>query len=89
MERERAIKHAEECLREPVEVIVFFQGHSVKEDLLFSLGESIKLLSVADVAYFVYNRDNARGYVVENICAQKYGIKTIIEDYTEDCKNEI
>lgn len=84
-ERERAIKNAVECLREPVKVIdSFFRGASVEENPLFFLGESIKLLSGADVAYFVYGWENTRGCMIENICAGKYGIKTIIEDYAED-----
>lgn len=84
-ERERAIKNAVECLREPVEVIdSFFQSAPVDAKPLWYLGESLKLLAEADVAYFVYDWENARGCVIENICAGKYGIKTIIEDYAEN-----
>lgn len=83
--REKALKSAEKQVGEPVEVIdSFFQSAPVDAKPLWYLGESLKLLAEADVAYFVYGWENTRGCMIENICAGKYGIKTIIEDYAED-----
>ena len=83
-ERKVAIKAAEELLREPVEVIdSFFQSAPVDTKPLWYLGESLKLLAEADVAFFAKGWDEARACKIENTCAIEYGIETIIEDYTE------
>lgn len=80
-EREKAIKCAEIHLNEPVEVIdSFFQEVPVDAKPLWYLGESLKLLSEADVAYFAHGWEEARGCKIENTCAIEYGI-TVIEDY--------
>ena len=82
-ERKVAIKAAEELLREPVEVIdSFFQSAPVDAKPLWYIGESIKLLAEADVAFFAKGWDEARGCKIENTCAIEYGIETVIEDYT-------
>ena len=82
--REKAIKSAEKQVGEPVEVIdSFFQSAPVDAKPLWYLGESLKLLAEADVAYFAKGWDEARGCKIENTCAIDYGIETIIEDYTE------
>lgn len=86
--REKAIKRAEKQVGEPVEVIdSFFQQALVDANPLWCLGESIKLLGEADVAYFVKGWDEARGCKIENVCAIEYGIETVIEDY-EEKRNE-
>mgnify|MGYP002279406357 CR=1 FL=1 len=83
--RKKAIKSAEKQVGEPVEVIdSFFQGAPVNARPLWYLGESLKLLAEADVAYFAKGWDEARGCKIENTCAIEYGIETIIEDYTEE-----
>lgn len=46
---------------------------------LWYLGESIKRLSEANIAYFCPGWKTARGCVIEHECASKYGIR-IIED---------
>lgn len=52
-EREKAIKSAEKQMDEPVEVIdSFFQSAPTDARPLWYLGESLKLLATADVAYF-------------------------------------
>lgn len=52
-ERERAIRIAEKQVGEPVEVIAsFFQSVPADAKPLWYLGESLKLLATADVAYF-------------------------------------
>ena len=44
---------------------------------MWCLGNSIELLSTADVAYFADGWNNARGCRIEFICAYEYGIKFI------------
>ena len=79
-EREKAIKSAEKQMDEPVEVIdSFFQSAPTDARPLWYLGESLKLLATADVAYFA----KARGCKIEHTCAVEYGIPTI-----EDCRKE-
>lgn len=84
--REKAIKSAEKKLGEPVEVIdSFFQRGTAPEDAisgLWWLGESIKLLASADVAYFAEGWEKARGCRIENTCAIEYDVPLVIEDYT-------
>lgn len=81
--RKKAITSAEKHLGEPVEVIdSFFQDAPAEAKPLWFLGESIKLLAGADVAYFAKGWDEARGCKIENECAIQYGID-VIEDYTE------
>ena len=80
--REKAIKSAEKQVGEPVEVIdSFFQSAPVDAKPLWYLGESLKLLAEADVAYFAKGWSEARGCKIEHICAIEYGVLTI-EDYT-------
>lgn len=79
--REKAIKSAEKQVGEPVEVIdSFFQSAPVNTKPLWYLGESLKLLSQADVAFFAKGWNEARGCKIENTCAIEYGIKVIVED---------
>ena len=79
--REKAIKSAEKQVGETVEVIdSFFQSAPVNTKPLWYLGESLKLLSQADVAFFAKGWNEARGCKIENTCAIEYGIKVIVED---------
>lgn len=79
-ERKVAIKAAEELLREPVEVIdSFFQSAPVDAKPLWYLGESLKLLATADVAYFVTGWSKARGCKIEHTCAVEYNIDRLEE----------
>ena len=82
--RNRAIRIAKELLDDEIEVINSFI-ESAPEDAkpLWYLGESLKFLSEADVAYFVEDWENYRGCRIEYICAQEYGID-IIKDGIED-----
>lgn len=78
--REQAIKVAEEKLGEDVEEIKsFFQGALADARPLWFLGESLKLLSTADIAYFAKGWDGARGCKIEHECAVQYGINVIEE----------
>lgn len=77
--RQRAIEAAERRLGEKVEVIdSFFQGAPADAKPLWFLGESIKLLGEADVAYFAPGWENARGCRIEYNCAADYDVPVII-----------
>lgn len=88
-EREEAVKKVEEYLGEPVEVIdSFFQYDIPGATPLWLLGESIQLLSEADMAYFAKGWYDASGCKIEHECALEYGI-TIMADnsYDNDAMN--
>lgn len=80
--REQAIESAKLNLGEDVEAIdSFFQDAPSEGNRgLYLLGESLKLLATADVAYFAKNWEQYRGCRIENLCALEYGID-VIEDY--------
>lgn len=82
--RAKAVESARNHLGEEVEVIdSFFQNiPEVENRPLWCLGESLKLLATADVAYFAKDWEKYRGCKIENQCAIEYGI-TVIEDYRE------
>ena len=76
--REHAIKTAKEMIGCKVEVIdSFFQNAPADAKPLWYLGESLKLLSTADVAYFAEGWNEARGCKIEHECAKEYGIDRI------------
>ena len=81
-ERDRAIKCAKKQLGEDIEVLDSYFTEDEPEGVnsgLWWLGKSIELLAQADVAYFVKGWNKARGCLIENECAFRYGIKTITE----------
>lgn len=80
--REKAIVAARNYMGEDVEAIdSFFQNvPNVENTGLWCLGESLKLLATADVAYFVKDWDQYRGCRIENTCAIEYGLD-VIESY--------
>jgi hypothetical protein len=80
--RAAAIESAKAYLGEDVEVIdSYFQNvPEVKNKPLWCLGESLKLLATADVAYFAKGWEQYRGCKIENTCAVEYGID-VIESY--------
>lgn len=76
--RAQAIQRAERVLGEEVEVIdSFFKGTVVPSTVLsrplWFLGESLKMLAGADVAYFADGWEEARGCRIEHECAEEYG----------------
>lgn len=72
-EREVAKQEVEALVQEPVEVIdSFFAGNTMKP--LECLGESLKLLANADIAYFASGWEQARGCRIEWRSAVDYGI---------------
>lgn len=77
-ERQKAIKEAERVVGEQVEVIdSFFQNAPADARPLWFLGESIKLLAEADIAYFASGWQDARGCRIEHECAVEYCIDRI------------
>ena len=80
-ERESAIRIAEKQVGEPVEVIdSFFQSAPADAKPLWYLGESLKLLATADVAYFTKGWTEACGCKIEHTCAVEYNIDRIEEE---------
>lgn len=79
--RAKAIQSAERELGEEVDVIDSFfrgvQGDPEAMRPLWCLGESIKLMAKADVAYFAKGWEDARGCRIERECAEEYGITVI------------
>lgn len=82
-----------EILKERNEIIDTIKAQNVDDEIIDSLfedvphdakplwylGESIKKLSEADIAYFANGWMSARGCKIEHECALQYGL-TIIED---------
>ena len=82
--REKAIAKAKELVGEPVEVLdSFFQSAPVDAKPLWYIGESIKFLAEADVAYFAKGWENARGCRIEHECAKEYNVDRIEETEEE------
>lgn len=77
-ERSNAIQAAKDSVKDEIEVIdSFFQDAPVDATPLWYLGESLKLLATAGVAYFAPGWDKARGCKIENLCAKEYGVHVI------------
>ena len=83
--RAKAVESARNYLGEEVEVIdSFFQNvPDMENKALWCLGESLKLLATADVAYFAKDWEKYRGCKIENQCTLEYGI-AVIEDYRDE-----
>lgn len=66
---------------ESVEIIdSFFKDKPYEASPLWYLGESIKLMSEADVVFFCNSWQTARGCQIEHDCALEYGIDTMYEE---------
>lgn len=77
-ERADAVQAARDALGEEVEVIdSFFQSAPADAKPLWFLGESLKMLARADIAYFAPGWRDARGCKIEHACADAYGIHHI------------
>lgn len=80
MERRRVELDVGNDLGLYVEVIdSFFQGAPVDAKPLWYLGESLKKLAEADVAFFVNGWQKSRGCKIEHEAAVAYGIEVIYE----------
>lgn len=77
-ERSNAIQAAKDYLSDEIEVIdSFIQYAPADAKPLWYLGESLKLLSKADIVYFAPGWTKARGCKIEHTCAKEYRIPTI------------
>lgn len=66
---------------ECVEIIdSFFKDEPYEALPLWYLGESIMLMSEADVVFFCNGWQTARGCQIEHDCALEYGIDTMYEE---------
>ena len=66
---------------ERIEIIdSFFKDKPYEASPLWYLGESIKLMSEADVVFFCNGWHTARGCQIEHDCALEYGIDTMYEE---------
>lgn len=78
LNREKAIENIKRLYGDDVEIIDnYFNGD---ENSLFKLGESIELLSTADIIYLCKGWNKARGCKIEYMCASDYDIKIIFEE---------
>lgn len=78
--RAEAVEAVQRLLGEEVQVIdSFIKGAPAEARPLWYLGESLKLLSCADVAYFAKGWEGARGCRIEYDCAIAYEIPTIAD----------
>lgn len=76
--RAEAVENIKACLGEDVEIIdSFFKDAPADAKPLWYLAESIHLLATADYAYFMEGWQNARGCLIEYMCAGTYGINII------------
>lgn len=78
--RQKAKADVERLLGVEVEVLEsFFQGAPADANPLWYLGESIKLLSEADLVYFAKGWGGSWGCLVECQCAVEYGMSWMSE----------
>nr|DAH82156.1 MAG TPA: protein of unknown function (DUF4406) [Caudoviricetes sp.] len=77
-ERNEAVAAAKKKLRDEVELIdSFFCGAPADAKPAWYLGEAIKMLSTADIAFFAKGWEDARGCKIEHRVALEYGIPVI------------
>ena len=74
-ERHLAAQTLYQKYNKPINIIdSFFEGAPHDATPLWFLGESLKFLGTADVAYFCKGWEQYRGCVIEHECAVRYGI---------------
>lgn len=81
-ERDRAIEQLKTLFQKDKELIILdsFVLEDVPENSnegLWYLSKSISILSESDMAVFLPNWESARGCIIEHLCADAYGIKTM------------
>ena len=80
--RDMAMTTVTKRIGEPVLILdSFIQGAPGTKPLWY-LGESLKVLSEADVAFFARGWRTARGCAIEHLCADEYGVEIIEEEQT-------
>ena len=76
--RQAILEEVKVTMGEDVELIdSFFKNAPADATPLWYLGQSILLLATADVVYFAKGWREARGCVIENICANEYNLLCI------------
>ena len=78
-ERKEARIKAEVTIGEVEILDSFFKDAPHDAKPLWYLGEAIKLLGEADIAYFCKDWEYHRGCVIEHECAVRYGIPCIYD----------
>lgn len=73
-ERQKAIDYIESTLEDVVIIDSYFNTIDFSNPLSY-LGESLKLLSNADIAFFIGDWRKARGCRIEHECCLEYGIR--------------
>ena len=77
-ERKKAIEAVrEEYPDEDIKIIDNLFDEDYENNMLWNLGQSIAMLSTADLAFFAEGWNNERGCRIEFTCACEYGIKFI------------
>ena len=77
-EREKAVETVKAFVNDEVEVLDSYFDDFDGNPLEY-LAKSIELLAKADVAYFAKGWEDARGCMIEHICAVEYAIDRIEE----------
>lgn len=73
--REKVSEHIKIMFGEDTEILdSFFKDAPDDAKPLWYIGESLKLMSQADVVVFCYGWENAKGCYIEYQCAELYGI---------------
>ena len=76
-EQATILARVNEILGEPVMLIENYMRELYSQKPLECLGESIKRMAQADCAAFGKGWQDARGCVIERMCAEKYGLDII------------
>ena len=79
--REKAVKYLQDRGYEVLETYFGedFEKSTAKNKALLYLGESIKYMAEASIAYFCHGWKEARGCRVEWQAAQEYGVEVVYE----------
>ena len=80
--REKAVKYLQDRGYEVLETYFGedFEKSTAENKALLYLGESIKYMAEARIAYFCHGWKEARGCVVEHQAAVGYGLSVVYED---------
>ena len=81
-ERNRAVDQIKTLFTKDKELIVldsfvFEDAPKSSNEGLWYLSKSISVLSESDIAVFLPGWESARGCIIEHLCADTYGIKTM------------
>lgn len=76
-EQGKILARVNEILGEPVLLIENYMRELYSQKPLECLGENIKRMAQADCVVFGEGWQDARGCVIERMCAEKYGIEIV------------